>query len=209
MFCICAFSNEIEKKFITSGLVDISTIDRSIKVDLVNSNADKNFFGENFYDGLQKCYLQKAVAKKLSNAQKILKNKYPKYSLKMMDCTRPRSVSQKMYDRVKNTPFKRFVANPKTGSMHNFGSAVDIFIVDENGKSLDFGMNPFYRGKYMTLLNYGMNKLSSKLSSKQKKNRELLSNIMKKAGFKPLSFEWWHFNGFSKSYIRKTYKIVE
>jgi D-alanyl-D-alanine dipeptidase len=40
-------SNEIEKKFIDAGLVDVTTLDRSIQADLVNSNPKKNYFREN------------------------------------------------------------------------------------------------------------------------------------------------------------------
>jgi len=50
-------ANEIEKKFIQAGLVDVHVIDKSIKVDLVNSDPQKTFFRQNFYDGLTKAYL--------------------------------------------------------------------------------------------------------------------------------------------------------
>ena len=62
--------NEIEKRFVEAGLVDISTIDDTIQVDLVNSDPKKNYFRENYYNGLDKAYLRKEVAIKLSNAQK-------------------------------------------------------------------------------------------------------------------------------------------
>ena len=39
-------ANEIENKFIKAGLIDIHTIDSSIKVDLVNSDPKRNFFGK-------------------------------------------------------------------------------------------------------------------------------------------------------------------
>jgi D-alanyl-D-alanine dipeptidase len=47
------------------------------------------------------------------------------------------------------------------------------------------------------------------LSEAQKHNRKLLSNVMKKAGFIPLSYEWWHFNGMTKDDARKKYLIIE
>jgi D-alanyl-D-alanine dipeptidase len=43
----------------------------------------------------------------------------------------------------------------------------------------------------------------------QKKNRKLLSDVMKAAGFIPLSYEWWHFNGMPKDKARKRYRIIE
>ena len=45
-------ANEIENKFIKAGLIEVHIIDNSLKVDLVNSDPDKNYFRENFYNGL-------------------------------------------------------------------------------------------------------------------------------------------------------------
>jgi D-alanyl-D-alanine dipeptidase len=124
--CPATKANDIEKKFIAAGLVDISSIDPTIQVDLVNSDPKKNFFRENYYNGLEKAYLQREIAIKLANAQKLLKSKYPSYSLQILDAARPRSISQAMYDKMKGTKFEKYVANPSNGSMHNYGIAVDI-----------------------------------------------------------------------------------
>lgn len=203
------FANTVEEKFISAGLVDISTIDSTIRVDLVNSDPKKNFFRENYYDGLSKAYLQKAVAEKLAKAQNILKRESPSLSLQIMDAARPRSVSKLMYDKMKGTQFEKYVANPKKGSMHNYGIAVDITIVDENGKELDMGISPFYKNTAQIYREYAKKKLGKRLSKEQLKNRKLLSDSMIKAGFFPLSFEWWHFNGFKKTKARRIYTIIE
>jgi D-alanyl-D-alanine dipeptidase len=125
-FPVGAYSNLIEQKFINAGLVDIASLDKSIQVNLVNSDSRKNFFRENYYQGLQRAYLRKIVALKLSKAQKLLKNKYPLYSLQILDAARPRSVSKAMYKKMKGTKFEKYVANPAKGSMHNYGIAADI-----------------------------------------------------------------------------------
>ncbi len=200
--------NEIEMKFIAAGLINVHAIDNSIKVDLVNSDPDKNYFRENYYNGLNKAYLRIEVAKKLSLAQKHLKSQFPEYSILIMDAARPRSVSQQMYDKMKGTKFEKFVANPQKGSMHNYGIAVDVTIVDENDKEIDMGFTPFYKGKLSIYWGYAKLKMFD-LSESQKQNRKLLSNIMKKAGFIPLSYEWWHFNGMQKEKARKKYQIIE
>lgn len=202
-------SNDIENTFLENKLINVHKYEKSIIVDLVNSNKSNNIFAENFYNSLNKCYLQKEVALKLKKAQKILKDKYPRYSIIMMDCTRPRSVSWKMYNKLKNTPFEKYVANPVKGSMHNFGAAVDVAIVDENNKLLDFGINPFYKGKIKLGYEYIKHKILPKLTNEQIKNRKLLKDIMEKADFRSIKLEWWHFNGFSKNTIRKKYKIIE
>ena len=201
-------ANEIEKKFIEAGLVNVHAIDGSIKVDLVNSDPDKNFFRKNFYNGLNKAYLRAEVAKKLSLAQQYLKSQFPGYSILIMDAARPRSVSQLMYDKVKGTKFEKYVANPKKGSMHNYGIAVDVTIVDGNGKEIDMGFTPFYKTNLSIYWDYAKLKIFD-LSEAQKQNRKLLANVMKKAGFFPLSYEWWHFNGMPKDEARKKYKIIE
>ncbi len=209
LLSVSALANEIENRFLKAGLVDITTIDPTIRVDLVNADAEKNFFQEDFYNGLQKAYLQKEIALKLSKAQKILQKQYPDYSLQILDAARPRSISLKMYNKMKGTRFEKYVANPQNGSMHNYGIAVDITIVDNNQRELDMGPTPFRKKRTQIYWNYFTKKLGKKLTSKQRKNRKLLSNVMQKAGFYPLSFEWWHFNGIKKEQARKRYNIIE
>ena len=202
-------ANEVEAKFIKAGLIDINAIDQSIQVDLVNSDQDKNFFEENFYNGLNRAYLRKEIAAKLSKAQSILKNEHPAYSLQILDAARPRSVSRAMYEKMKGTRFEKYVANPTKGSMHNYGIAVDITIVNKYGKKLDMGPSPFYSSHTVIYWNYILKKMGFDLSAEQKKNRNLLKRIMLKAGFHPLAHEWWHFNGMKKTDARNTYSIIE
>lgn len=204
-----AGANDIESKFIQAGLVDVGNIDKTIQVDLVNSNPTKNYFRENFYHGLNKAYLRKEVALKLSKAQKRLKKKAPDYSLQILDAARPRSVSRLMYEKMKGTPFERYVAHPDKGSMHNYGIAVDITIVDANGKELDMGYSPFRKNKVELYWMYAKKKLGINVTEEQRANRKRLSQAMLGAGFLPLDFEWWHFNGIAKHEARKRYKIIE
>jgi zinc D-Ala-D-Ala dipeptidase len=204
-----AGANEIENRFIAAGLTDLSKVDNSIRVNLVNSNPKKNFFREDYYHGLNKAYLREFVAKKLSTAQKILKEKKPSYSLQILDAARPRSVSNSMYDKMRGTKFEKYVANPATGSMHNYGIAVDITIVDKDDREIDMGLSPFNKNPMEIYWQYAKVKLGFKLSDKQKKNRKLLADVMQAAGFFPLSYEWWHFNGMEKEKVRRNYSIIE
>ncbi len=206
--CTCAGDNKIEEKFIKAGLIDIHTIDKTIKVDLVNSDPVNNFFRENFYNGFKKAYLQKEVAQKLSVAQNYLKIKYPGYSLLIMDAARPRSVSRLMYEKMRGTKYEKFVANPDKGSMHNYGVAVDVTVINADGKEIDMGFTPFYKSNLLIYLGYGKLRIFG-LNKEQKRNRKLLADVMKEAGFIPLSYEWWHFNGIPKDAARKKYQIIE
>jgi zinc D-Ala-D-Ala dipeptidase len=202
-------ANSVEQKFLDAGLVDVHSIDNSIRVDLVNSDPDKNFFEENFYDGLSKAYLRKEIVLKLSKAQVILKKEHPTYSLQVLDAARPRSVSRAMYEKMKGTRFERYVANPKKGSMHNYGIAVDITIIENGGNKLDMGPSPFYKSHVEIYWQYFLKKIGFEISAKQQKNRNLLKHVMIKAGFYPLSHEWWHFNGMRKTDVRNKYSIIE
>lgn len=202
-------ANELETRFIAAGLVNISDIAPTVTVELVNSDPKKNIFRKDFYFGLKKAYLRKEVAAKLAKAQSILQSLHPTYSLHVYDAARPRSVSQKMYDSMKGTKFEKYVANPKKGSMHNYGVAVDITIVDAKGKELDMGPTPFKKSTSKLYWNFITMKMGKKVTLKQKQNRKLLTTVMTQAGFYPLSFEWWHFNGVSKDFARKHCPIIE
>ncbi len=209
LFSSGLMANDIENKFLKAGLIGVSHIDSSIRVDLVNSDSDKNFFEEDFYYGLNKVYLRKDIAVKLSKAQRLLKIEKPTYSLQVLDAARPRSVSRAMYEKMKGTRFEKYVANPNKGSMHNYGIAVDITIVDESDNKLDMGPSPFYSSHAKIYWQYFLKKIGFDISPTQKENRALLKRVMVKAGFYPLSYEWWHFNGMKKADARSKYSIIE
>jgi D-alanyl-D-alanine dipeptidase len=84
-------------------------------------------------------------------------------------------------------PDSNYVANPAKGSRHNRGAAVDLTLVDRNGKELEMptGFDDFTERAHR---NY------SGGSAQALKNRQLLEDVMKKYGFIPLATEWWHFD---------------
>lgn len=88
------------------------------------------------------------------------------------------------YVKKKNLFKKGYIASR---SGHSRGSTVDLTIIDGNtGEPLDMG-SPFdYFGRE-SWVDY------DRLTEKQKANRQLLQNIMRKHGFRGYSKEWWHF----------------
>lgn len=200
----------LEKTLIKQGLVDIQKIDSTIKIDIKYSTKD-NFMKIDLYGDYNKAYLQKDVAEKLAKAQKILKTSHPNYSLLVYDGTRPRHIQQMMWDSLKMpiSEKTKFVSNPKNGSLHNFGAAVDLTIIDENNNILDMATSYDFIGKlaYPRLENKFLKQ--GKLNKKQIENRLLLRETMKKAGFFPIQTEWWHFNSCTRAEAKKKYKIVE
>ena len=103
----------------------------------------------------------------------------------------------------------KFVSNPKNGSVHNYGAAVDITIAFKNGQPLDMGADyddirliayPRHEKAYLD---------SGLLSTEQIENRKLLRETMKAGGFSGIQTEWWHFNRYSREVCKTLYPIVE
>jgi len=186
---MASYANEIESKFIEAELVDFNSINGTVQIDLVNSDPAKKLFSGKLLLWSTKAYLGKEVAIKLSEAQKLLKVRHKNYFLQILDAARLRRVSRLMYDNMRGTNFEKYVANPKKGSMYNYGIAVDLTIVDETGKELDLGFSPFRRSTIELYWMFLKKKLGAKLSSEQIANRTRLADEMSQAGFIPLGFE--------------------
>mgnify|MGYP006186397759 CR=1 FL=1 len=58
------------------------------------------------------------------------------FRIKLFDCYRPLDIQKKMWKIVSNP---EYVADPKKGSIHNRGGAVDISLVDAKGKEVEMG----------------------------------------------------------------------
>ena len=199
-----------EQSMINAGLIDIQTIDTTIVTDLKYSTTD-NFLGLDVYGVFNKCYLQPDVAEKLKIAQQLLRSNFSYYSLIVYDAARPRSIQYQMWDTIK-IPLKersKYLSNPKNGSLHNFGAAVDLSIIDENGYVLDMGTPYDFFGELAYPREEERLNKEGKLSRKQLLNRELLRTVMTKAGFAGITTEWWHFNSCSRPEAMVKYKIIE
>lgn len=140
-----------------------------------------NFLGQQVYD-CAACYLRYKTVVALIAAQ----NDFAKagYRLKLFDCYRPLDVQKKMWDILPGT---NYVANPKKGSVHNRGGAVDLTLVDSLGIELDMGTDFDYFGPEA-------HHTYTYLPENVLKNRKLLKEIMEKHNFKSIYSEWWHYN---------------
>ena len=168
------------------GLVDVLDVIPSIKVDLRYATAD-NFVGEVLYPSTTRCFLRMETILKLLKAACYLKESNPAYTFIIFDGARPQSVQYKMYEIAKSKGQTKYVASPLKGSLHNFGTAVDISLFDlDSNKELDMG-TPFDFFGPESWPNY------AGITSQQRANRLLLQNIMIKHDFKPYPQEWWHF----------------
>ena len=174
----------------TTQWVDIEFLDSSILVDMKYATTD-NFVNEKMYD-CGRCFLRPEVAQAIHEIQTELKEKG--LGLKVYDCFRPRPIQWKLWEKV---PDPRYVSDPKKGSMHNRGAAVDLTLVDENGVELPMGTKFDYFGKEAHPSYTG-------LPDSILENRKLLSEIMLSNGFKAISTEWWHY-----SYTKKFYDLSD
>ncbi|MEO5645006.1 MAG: M15 family metallopeptidase [Bacteroidia bacterium] len=199
----------IEKQLIEMGLVNIHDLDSEIVVELRYSSIN-NFIGLDMYGDFNACYLQPEVAEKLVMAQKKLRERYPFYSLIVYDASRPVHIQQLMWDTLDMPRGEKtkYLSNPERGSLHNYGAAVDLSIIDENGIALDMGTAFDFFGekahpvKEKELLENGI------LTQREVFNRELLRSVMRQAGFFGIQTEWWHFNSCTRVEAAEKYKII-
>ena len=200
----------LEQKFISAGLVNIREMDPGIQVDLKYSTSD-NFLHKNLYGELKNCYLQKIIAEKLIKAQAALRKRYPFYSIIIYDGVRPLSIQQTMWNELQ-VPEKlkdKYVSDPQVGSLHNYGCAVDVSIVNEEGWEMDMGTPYDYFGELAHPIAEQRMVTEGKLSWRQFENRKLLREVMTESGFTIITTEWWHFNGTSLKDAGEKYKIVD
>lgn len=202
--------SDLQAKLEQSGLVNIQEVEPSLLVDLRYSTTN-NFLETDLYGELDQCYLQQDVAQKLQLAQLLLKSQYPSYSLLVFDGVRPRAVQWKMW-KILDMPASektKYVSNPRNGSLHNFGAAVDLTIADEYGDPIDMGTPFDFFGELAYPRLEDKMLAEGKLTQAQLDNRLLLRSVMMDAGFTPLTTEWWHFNSCSRTIARQLYNIVE
>ena len=200
----------LEQQMISSGLINVQQKEPGILVELKYSSTD-NFLNTDVYGELENAYLQPDVLIKLQKAYQYLIAKDSSLTFIIYDATRPVSVQQKMWDIVQeNYPEKsKYVSNPKNGSLHNYGAAVDITVATKNGVALDMGTPYDFFGEAAepqlenSLLENGT------LTEIQIQNRKILRDAMVKAGFVQLPSEWWHYNSCSREEAKVLYKILE
>jgi D-alanyl-D-alanine dipeptidase len=205
------FIGELEQSLIDAGLVDVETVTRGIYVDLKYSTTD-NFFGQDVYGELKRCYIQPIVAEMLLKSFEKLKEEHPKLTFLVYDGVRPQSVQQILWDNLDKPDSIKplYVADPKLGGLHNFGVAVDLTLAyQDSGEPLDMGTGydyfgyPAYPDKESQMLKEG------KITKEHIANREILRKVMKHGGFTGIGSEWWHFNAFSRKEAAERFGMVK
>jgi D-alanyl-D-alanine dipeptidase len=103
-----------------------------------------------------------------------------------------------------------YLSHPGETSLHNYGCAVDVSIVDEKtGELLDMGSDydtfekisePVHEWHYLK---------TGELSREAWENRRLLRRVMKLARMNAIPSEWWHFSSMSKEEAVKHFQLIK
>lgn len=166
-----------------ADLVELVKLDPSIKLDIRYAGAN-NFLGKPVYTEAR-AFLQRPAADALLAAHRELAR--DGYGLMIHDGYRPWAITKLFWDMTSG--FQReFVADPKTGSKHNRGCAVDLTIYD-----LATGRAVAMPGGYdeMTPRSYPTYPGGP---PEARAKRDLLRKVMESHGFTVEPNEWWHFN---------------
>lgn len=156
--------------------------------------------------------MQEELAQRLGLVQDSLTRLDSTLHLLVYDAVRPRSVQWEMWRAMDSLPVAervKFVSNPRNGSVHNYGCAVDLTICTQDSVPLDMGAGyddlrkiayPRYEKEFLK---------SGELTDLQLNNRLLLRKVMRYGGYHVLSTEWWHFNGLSREAAKAKYQAIE
>lgn len=162
-----------------ADFVDVTTVIPDAVLDLRYATED-NFTGKQVYP-VAHCKLRRAVATRLAKAAKLLRAKHRR--LLIWDCYRPKSIQEAFWKLV---PDERYVANPKKGSRHSRGAAIDLALVDDDGNAvvLPTKFDDFSKAAHR----------KQALVGEPGAEARTLEAAMKAAGFVGIPTEWWHFD---------------
>lgn len=166
-----------------TGLVELIKLDPTIKLDIHYATAE-NFTGRVLYPQAR-VFLQEVAANALVAVHRSLRAQG--YGLTIFDGYRPAHVTQLMWD-VTPRSKRDYVANPKDGSRHNRGCAVDVTLHDlKTGRQVEMpsAYDDFSARAHQDYMGG---------SAEATANRARLREAMQAHGFYAMSNEWWHFD---------------
>lgn len=171
---------DITKEVDSNAYVNLKNYSNDFVFDMKYATND-NFLKEKVYPCAE-CFLRVKTVKSLLEANKTFLQQG--FRIKLYDCYRPKAIQKKMW---KIVPDANFVANPKKGSIHNRGGAVDISLVDSLGVEVNMGTKFDFFGEEAS---HNYQNLSDEILA----NRKFLKEIMLQNNFKIFESEWWHYN---------------
>lgn len=162
-------------------LVNLMEFIPGVVLDIRYATAN-NFTGRPVYNEAA-AFTRLPVAKALKAVQTELNKKG--LGLKIFDAYRPYAITVKFYEIAADTTY---VADPRKGSRHNRGCAVDLTLINlKTGLELEMPTD-YDSFTPQASANY------NNLPLKKLNNCKLLRDTMERHGFKVYSSEWWHFD---------------
>ena len=164
-----------------------------------------NFVGADMYSPFDCAWLHNDAAARLERAARALARRRPELRIAVLDALRPQRVQERMWKALEGTPLTQYLADPSRGSIHSFGMAVDVTLVDASGRELDMGTgfddltelsHPALEEGFL---------LRGELRQGQMDNRLLLREAMSGEGWLGIRTEWWHFDAGDREKIRAEY----
>jgi D-alanyl-D-alanine dipeptidase len=169
--------------FRTPDLVEVVKLDPAIKLDIRYATSN-NFMGTPMYTQAR-AFLERPAAEALVRALPELKAQG--YGVMIHDGYRPWYVTKIFWDATPNYQ-KIFVADPKAGSRHNRGCAVDLSLYD-----LKTGAEVVMPSGYDEMTERAYAHYAGG-TAEERARRDLLRRAMVKQGFEVNPTEWWHFD---------------
>lgn len=183
------------------NLVEIKSVDPTILVELRYATP-RNFTGRALYPPEMPALARPTTAARLAKAQAFLRAHG--YGLKIWDAYRPMAAQLELWQRTHDGAF---VADPLegNGSLHTWGVAVDVTLVDAEGRevAMPTGFDEFTPA---AKLHYEGD------DPAVKSHLKILHAAMRRGGFYGTTTEWWHFVAYDwKKYapIREAKKISD
>ena len=144
---------------------------------------ENNFTGQPVY-ARAACYLHGDAERALNRAVTLAA--VHGLRLKIFDAFRPSEAQWVLWN---HTPDPEFLADPRRGSPHSRGVAVDVTLIDGGGRELDMG-TPF--DAFTPRSHHGI----LAVSAEAQRNRALLLGLMTAADWDFYRNEWWHYQLF-------------
>jgi D-alanyl-D-alanine dipeptidase len=172
---------------IAAMLVDIEKLGIDVCFDIAYAT-NRNFTGKPVY-ARPGCYLHPDAAAALERAAHLVRPLGCR--LKIFDAFRPSEAQWVLWN---FRPDPEFLADPRRGSPHSRGVAVDLTLIRADGNELDMGTG---FDEFTARSHHG----DTEISAAGFANRLLLMGLMTTAGWDFYRNEWWHYQLFdSKNY---------
>jgi zinc D-Ala-D-Ala dipeptidase len=191
----------------SSGLFTHLSSIAGLAVDLRYA-CDNNFLGRNLYAPHDCAWVHREAALGLVQSVAWLKHHHPQLQLVVLDALRPQRVQIALWDKVKSTPQSVYIADPAVGSIHAYGMAVDVTLLDSLGVELDMGTafdemsdasHPEFESRMLA---------AGRITQQHINNRQLLRDALQAGGFIGIALEWWHFDHGERARVRREFVPV-